>query len=271
MDGRAITLTTTTMATFQTIRDFLYYVQHIRVLVEHTFGTIHAPSLVLETVPGYTPVEPVIAPLLSSIPSHMTRAYHSLFTTCLDNVIAHLEAVMNASEDADDANMTQEMRTYHEFHEQAVVFLYTPIVSHTLGSVTMLGHLIALFESYYRDLVAYDRAYVTAYRATLQNLVGALMMLREADADEYYRVVHEFSMQEYYGVLGGIEKGLPLGRFRTALDAAAAVVTNENAVEIAASYQSFLQLHGRTTYLTDLMRDLARVQRLIGTSWAKKN
>lgn len=259
------------MTTFQTIRDFLYYAQHTRVLVEHTFGMIPASSLVLETVPGYTPVEPVINPLLSSIPSYMTRAYHSLFTTCLDNVIAHLEEVMNASEDADDANMTQEMRTYHEFHEQAFISLYEPIVSHTLGSVTMLGHLIALFESYYADIVAYHRAYVAAYSATLQNLVGALMMLREVNADEYYRVIHEFSMQEYYGILGAIEKGLPLGRFRAALDAAAAAVTNENAVEIAASYLSFLQLHGRTTYLTDLMRDLAWVQRLIGASSAKKN
>ena len=241
------------MTTFQTIRDFLYYARQTRVLVEHTFGKMRAPSLVLETVPGYIPIEPVISPFLSSIPSYMTSAYYNLFTKCLDNVIAHLEAV----------NMTHAMRTYHEFHEQAFISLYEPIVSHILSSVKMLGHLIALFESYYSDLVAYDHAYVAAYRAVLKDLVSALMLLREANEDKYYEVIHEFPMQEYYGVLGGLEKGMSLGRFRDALDAA---VANGNVVEMAASYLSILDLGIRPTYLTDLLRDVARVQRLVAVA-----
>lgn len=258
------------MTSFQNIYDFLYYAQHTRILVEHTFGKMHAPSLVLETVPGYIPFEPVISLFLSSIPSHMTSAYYNLFTKCLDNVSAHLEAVMNASEDAHDANMTQAMWTYHEFHEQAFISLYEPIVSHILSSVKMLGHLIALFESYYSDLAAYDHAYVVAYRATLKGLVSTLMLLREANADKYYEVIHEFSMQEYYGILGGLEKATRLTRFRTALDAAA---VNGNMVDVAAAYTSCLELGVRPTHLTDLLGDLKRVQRLVtvAESAAKKN
>ena len=176
---------------------------------------------------------------------------------------------MTASENADDANMTQAMRTYHEFHELAFISLYEPIVSHILSSVNMLGHLIALFESYYSDLVAYDHAYVAAYRATLKDLVSALMLLREVNADKYYEVIHEFSMQEYYGILGGLEKATRLTRFRTALDAA---VVNGNMVDVAAAYTSYLYLGVKPTHLTDLLEDLKRVQRLVTVAEsAKKN
>jgi hypothetical protein len=187
--------------------------------------------------------------------------YYKAYLTSLNAAVTHLEAVLYRTDAVDAADATDAAaHEFQELQEQTVIALYEPLVTHILGVLQKEGNLIALFESYYADLVAYDRAYAAQYKASLTSLVSALVLLRDANADEYYRVIHEFSMQEYYGVLGGLEKGAPLDRFRAALDAATA---NGNVVDLAAAYWSFLELGIRPTYLAYLLRDVGRVQRLL--------
>lgn len=254
------------MSRFSHFYDFLYYVRQTRVLVGHAFGVTSTPSGAMETIPGWTPKE--YALLHISLPDDTNRVYYDAYTACLDDVIRHLEMIEYRP--ADSAQTSQESQELQKHHEQTVISLYEPLLSHIHGVLQKDVNLLGLFEAYYANLEEYELAYVARYKATLKELVGALMSLRDANADEYYRVIHEFSMQEYYGILNGLEKESRLTRFRAALDAAA---VNGNMVDVAAAYSSYLELGVRPTYLTYLLRDVARVQRLVALAESadKKN
>jgi hypothetical protein len=133
--------------------------------------------------------------------------------------------------------------------------------------------LRGLVASYYEDLMDYDRSYVTHYRTTLKGLVAALMSLREANADYYYDVIHEFPMQDYYGILHALEVNPYLEPLRAILDkdGAAYVERIDMVVTIAGVYDSCLhEMSMRPTYLTHLQNDLQCVKRMVSAAEVDK-
>lgn len=240
------------MSRFHDFYDFLYYVRQTRFLVGHAFGVSSLPSAAMESIPDWVAKESVSTH--TSLPSSTKNVYYEAYTTCLDAAITHLEMVHYGTKSAEASHTT------HALHEQTVISLYEPLVSHILAVLEKEVDLLGLFESYYADLVEYEHAYVERYRAAIKELVGALMTLRDVSADGYYCVIHEFSLQEYYGVLSGLKKGVYTTSFRMALDEA---LEDKHYVDLAAAYRACLELCSRPTHLTYLQQDLRRVQQLI--------
>ena len=247
------------MSRFHDFYDFLYYVRQTRFLVEHSFGVSSLPSAAMEPIPDW------VAKEIVSTHTSMKNLHYEAYTTCLDAAITHLEMVHYGTKSAETSQKT------HALHEQTVISLYEPIVSHILAVLEKDVDLLGLFESYYADLVEYEHAYVERYKAAIKDLVAALMTLRDVNADGYYCVIHEFSMQEYHGVLSGLEKGVYTTSFRAAV-AVAVAARSKNYVNLAAAYTACLELCSRPTHLTYLLGDLRHVQRLVTVAEsAKKN
>lgn len=240
------------MVTFLHLYDFLYYVSQIRFLVGHAFGVSSLPSAAMEPIPDWTANERKTAH--TSLPSSTKNLYYETYTRCLDSVLRHIELILDGSE------FTESSQEVQKIYEQTILSLYTPLVSHIHAVLEKEVDLQALFESYYADLMEYQIAYVAQYKATLNRLGASLASLQDKNADEYYRVIHELPLQEYYWVECGLDKGVYMTNFRKALDE---VAQSKMYVNLIVAYKSCLELCSRPTYLTHLLHDLRRIQRLI--------
>jgi hypothetical protein len=235
-----------TMPPFQNLFEFLYYVEQLCALVELVLGVPLVPSSSLEKVNYTTEVAPYV------VPQPINDTYYSMFTLCLTSMKQHLVTVL----DEQIPNLSQEQR---EVREQSIMDIYQPMVKYVLDIMKKELDVKKQFEYFYADLLEYNTQYAAQYDKNINQLVAALTQLKETREEYYYDVIHEYSIQEQFGIHRGLEHNPYLNAFRHVLD------------DTTSTYHDFVQaylecmshFHNRPTHLKYQWYDIYRLERQI--------